>query len=88
MKLILSQFSQKYEEWKESLPKFKWIEDITPNSDQMTAFRSKLVEIRDRFSADDGFIAIFSDNMNQKIGLFREWVEEAKQQRQRSLGES
>ena len=88
-KITVCLFPQKYEEWKESLPKFKWIEDLKPDQDQLNHIRSKLVEIRDRFSADNGYLSHISDSVNQKIVLFREWIEEAKQQqRQQSLGET
>ncbi|XP_054160481.1 dynamin-like 120 kDa protein, mitochondrial isoform X2 [Oppia nitens] len=76
------QVTKKYEEWKESLPKFKWIEDIVPNSDQMNGIRDKMFELQQRLTSEDGFIAKLNTNANQKLELFKQWVEEAKQQRE------
>ncbi|CAG2168029.1 unnamed protein product [Oppiella nova] len=82
------QASRKYEEWKESLPKFKWLDDLMPSGDQMDSFRSNLIGLRDRFTSEDGFVAQMNANANQKIELLKQWIEEAKQQRLQQQEES
>ena len=35
-------FEQRYEEWREGLPDFKWLDDILPDNDQWNQFSHNL----------------------------------------------
>ena len=62
---------------------------MTPNAEQMNGIRSKLFEIRDRFSSEEGFLAKINANASLTIDKLKEWIEEAKQQQgYQSSGES
>lgn len=37
--------SQRYEEWKDGLPDFKWIDDVLPDNDQWNQFSISLKNI-------------------------------------------
>lgn len=41
----MTYFLQKYEEWKDGLPDFKWLDEIMPDTEQWTKFSSNLKTI-------------------------------------------
>lgn len=38
-------FPQKYEEWKDGLPDFKWLEDAMPQGERWSQFSRNLIEV-------------------------------------------
>lgn len=44
---------QKYQEWKDSLPDFSWLEDILPNDDQVNSIQKSLKLIVDTMKSID-----------------------------------
>ncbi|KAI1301858.1 Mitochondrial dynamin-like protein [Halotydeus destructor] len=77
--------SKKFEEWKEGLPDFSWMKDVGPSQDSVDKFRSGLLDLRDKFSPENGLLKGVSENINGRLDLFNQWLEEAKEQRRKEI---
>ena len=75
--------SQKFEEWKSSLPDFKWMDDVFPKDDRFDQMRLELVKMKEKFAPESGFMRNVSNTLNGKVDVFRQWLEEAREAKNR-----
>ncbi|XP_057365629.1 dynamin-like 120 kDa protein, mitochondrial [Daphnia carinata] len=67
-----------YEEWKNSLPDSKWLEDLFPSSEKVDSFRGSLMELSSKFRDSlenldiDPRLKVFGD---RKISELRAWFD-------------
>lgn len=76
---------QKFEEWKKDLPDFAWLNDVKPSQDTLNKWRTGLLDVRDKFSPENGFLQNVSSTVNGKFDLFNQWLEEAREARRLEL---
>ena len=77
-------YGQKFEEWKQNLPDFSWMNEAFPKPESVDKIRISLGEIKDKFSSENGFFKRVSANLDRKVDVFNQWLEEAKEARQRN----
>lgn len=78
---------QKYQEWKDGLPDFKWIKDLIPDPEKqnLEIIKDKLGSVRDKLMAEDGFFNALTRNANETIQQFREMLKERQERNQGNL---
>ena len=67
---------QKYQEWKDGLPDFKWIKELIPDPEKQKVIKDNLNNARDKLLAEDGFFIALTRNANETIQQFREMLKE------------
>ena len=70
---------QKYQEWKDGLPDFKWIKDLIPDPEKQKVLKDNLDTVRDKLLAENGFFNALTRNANDTIKQFREMLKERQQ---------
>src|SRR5690606_33361177 len=65
---------QKYQEWKDNLPDFKWIKDYIPDDEKQRVFKDSLLSLKARLSSEDGLFNQLSKNAQETIEQFREML--------------
>jgi hypothetical protein len=78
-------FLQKFDEWKQSLPDFKWINDIMPDDSRIDQFGRKMIDLRDKLTTDNRFFSNVSDSFFGSVDTFSAWLDEAREARRREL---
>ncbi|XP_074604504.1 opa1 mitochondrial dynamin like GTPase isoform X2 [Brevipalpus obovatus] len=79
--------SKKIDEWKEKVPDFGWITEMFPDSEKVDRFRDALEEIVNKYSSD-GFFSKATGTASEKYDLLKQWIEEAKMNRQKEMNRS
>lgn len=73
--------NQKFEEWKTNLPDFSWMSDAFPKQESVDQMRTSLSELKDKFTTENGFFKRVSANLNGKVDVFNQWLDEAREAR-------
>lgn len=61
------------------------MKDAGPSQDTLDRFRVGLLEMRDKFSPENGFLNGVASSVNGKLDIFNQWLEEAKEARRLEL---
>ena len=76
---------QKFEEWKQQLPDFKWINEIMPDEKRIDQFGQRMIDLKDKLTTENKFFSNVSNNFVGSVETFSNWLEEAREARRREL---